>query len=488
MLPKICYISFLITFLSFLAFGQSRIFKPWVLKGQALNHSDSTFRFNFIGVVNDRFDSVKISKDGFFEVSEDLLGQSEIIFSIKGELHALYCVPGETVSISYDSVNMKLINLRGPSPSATDRLNYEYWNLFKAGKRRDSIFRNVIFKTRSQKAKYELIDNYYRDDIAGIKKDKNILSKESKKYIVELYFQYLRYMSLDQLYDYEKLAVSKAFTKNIKIGWLPDSLYYKAISSQLVLLSPQYRSFFFDYLRRLTYDKDTNILNGFFNPKDKTFDMQKANARMEYSRADLITNQFVKEWFMARCILFSLHSYDMSETQKIIKEYLTSLHPTCFKVAVKNAGLLNKKFEKGEVAPDFRLLTDSGKVITLANLRGQYVLINFWGVHCAPCIVEMKNSYPELINKYKNSRLTILNICTDETEENWKHALLKYKFGGVNCLSNFESDMVYDYAITSTPHYLIIDPMGKIYSYNASIPETYIGMGTEIDKLLEEIK
>ncbi len=66
----------------------------------------------------------------------------------------------------------------------------------------------------------------------------------------------------------------------------------------------------------------------------------------------------------------------------------------------------------GAQAPNFQLTTLDGQLVSLASLRGQVVLVNFWATWCPPCRVEM----PGFQNVYERKRdqgFTILGVSTD---------------------------------------------------------------------------
>jgi peroxiredoxin len=52
----------------------------------------------------------------------------------------------------------------------------------------------------------------------------------------------------------------------------------------------------------------------------------------------------------------------------------------------------------GEIAPDFQLEDTKGNTVTLSELRGKVVLVNFWATWCPPCKEEMPSM--DRLNKF----------------------------------------------------------------------------------------
>jgi len=68
----------------------------------------------------------------------------------------------------------------------------------------------------------------------------------------------------------------------------------------------------------------------------------------------------------------------------------------------------------GSNAPDFTV-QDSDRKITLSELRGKVVVLNFWATWCAPCVEEL----PSLVNlqqKMRNKGITVLAVSVDQDE------------------------------------------------------------------------
>lgn len=63
----------------------------------------------------------------------------------------------------------------------------------------------------------------------------------------------------------------------------------------------------------------------------------------------------------------------------------------------------------GQVAPDFTLSDLDGRPVTLAQLRGKVVIVNFWATWCPPCRAEMP-SMEQLHRELSGEGLVILAI------------------------------------------------------------------------------
>ncbi len=134
---------------------------------------------------------------------------------------------------------------------------------------------------------------------------------------------------------------------------------------------------------------------------------------------------------------------------KILKEELASRKA----VDIKQAA--------GIEAPDFTLNDPDGKPLTLSNLRGRYVLLNFWGSWCRWCI----KSFPkmkEYYEKYKG-KFEILGIACNDTDSKWRTAIKEHSLPWLNVYNNRKNDKVIAaYGIKGFPTKILVSPDGRI--------------------------
>jgi peroxiredoxin len=66
----------------------------------------------------------------------------------------------------------------------------------------------------------------------------------------------------------------------------------------------------------------------------------------------------------------------------------------------------------GEPAPNFQLRDMNGRIVSLSELRGKVVLLNFWATWCGPCRFEMP-AMERLYRTYDRKDFEILAVSTD---------------------------------------------------------------------------
>ena len=111
-------------------------------------------------------------------------------------------------------------------------------------------------------------------------------------------------------------------------------------------------------------------------------------------------------------------------------------------------------------APDFQLASAGGKDVSLAQYRGQVVMINFWATWCGPCRSEMP-VLEQLNRKYKPLGFTLLGV---NVEPDSAGAVDWLKATPVTFPILFDTDSKVSklYAVAGMPSTVILDRKGTV--------------------------
>lgn len=113
-------------------------------------------------------------------------------------------------------------------------------------------------------------------------------------------------------------------------------------------------------------------------------------------------------------------------------------------------------------APDFTLSDMDETTHTLSDLRGNYVLVNFWATWCPPCRKEMP-SLEFLYQQYKDRSFRVLAVNQFEDPDHVFSYMGELDvFPAFPILFDRKSEVSERYGVRGLPTSFIIDPQGRI--------------------------
>src|SRR5271170_1525464 len=117
---------------------------------------------------------------------------------------------------------------------------------------------------------------------------------------------------------------------------------------------------------------------------------------------------------------------------------------------------------RARLAPAFAATTMDGKHISLDDMTGKVVLIDFWATWCGPCREALPHMR-KIAQKFAGEPLVVLSVSLDSDEAKWKDFVaknsmtwLQYRDGG------FEGSLSHLFGVNAIPHTFTIDADGVL--------------------------
>ncbi len=369
---------------------------------------------------------------------------------------SFYMEPGASYEIVVDTMNFD-----HPAMYPIQVVNYltPHYTIKRTTKGEDV---NALLNTFSDNYNEFLNRNYMRiyrkQDVAGVVDSAKLLIEQFTK---QTEHEYVKVHANIQMGQLQMMARQLQPAKMAETYFTADKIQYRNLA---------YMDFFNMYWK------------GYILTRSKAFtpyELDSAvNIERSYARLDaLVARDSVLADSTLRQLVILRNLQDMYVNRKFRKEAVQTIlmnlagqaaHPEHEKMATHMRKIFHK-YEKGNTAPDFSVVSFEGSTLRLEEMKGKYVVISFFNMQCLECLAEL-DYMVELYEEFHDI-IEFVSVSTDQDPAKAKQYVTAkdYKW----TFAFYNHDLFDNYNISMIPVFILIDKEGKMENYDCPRPSQY---------------
>ena len=114
----------------------------------------------------------------------------------------------------------------------------------------------------------------------------------------------------------------------------------------------------------------------------------------------------------------------------------------------------------GDHAPDFKIVSDSGRTYTRSDFGGKLLVLNFWASWCAPCVQEVP-SLEAFQHVMGPEGVVVLGVSIDTSQKRYEQFLRRFRVDFPTARDP-DANISSNYGTFQIPETYLIDSTGKV--------------------------
>lgn len=193
---------------------------------------------------------------------------------------------------------------------------------------------------------------------------------------------------------------------------------------------------------------------------DRHKDELLTQAHEEISKALAASSNFPDAYFSDGLILARLNQDDAAKKQF---EQFVAMRPADDPLRQRALRYISDPdMARARMAPAFAVTAANGDRMSLDDLKGKVVLIDFWATWCEPCREALPH-VRQIVKRFDGQPLVVLSVNLDEDQQKWKDFISKNEMTWPQyCDGGFKGPIATMFGVHAIPQTFTIDADGVL--------------------------